>query len=151
MLCVCDGVAIPNNQTYITEKWLRSLKVSLIYHNYSWFFLYLSPHHTCPKISSRALLTFESAHHKTYNKTCGTSLIRVFTDRLCLLQPPGYPKRDKWEPSPYWADPTGWSEYSLVTQVLKVLSCMLSSWFHYENTPIRIYWKFYHQKMKIFR
>ena len=21
---------------------------------------------------------------------------------------------------------------------------------HYENTPIQIYWKFYHQKMKIF-
>ena len=24
-------------------------------------------------------------------------------------------------------------------------------WLHYENTPIKIYWKFYHQKMKIFR
>ena len=23
--------------------------------------------------------------------------------------------------------------------------------YHYENTPIQIYWKFYHQKMKIFR
>ena len=22
---------------------------------------------------------------------------------------------------------------------------------HYENKPIQIYWKFYHQKMKIFR
>ena len=22
---------------------------------------------------------------------------------------------------------------------------------HYENTPIQIYWEFYHQKMKIFR
>ena len=22
---------------------------------------------------------------------------------------------------------------------------------HYENIPIQIYWKFYHQKMKIFR
>ena len=22
---------------------------------------------------------------------------------------------------------------------------------HYENMPIQIYWKFYHQKMKIFR
>ena len=22
---------------------------------------------------------------------------------------------------------------------------------HFENTPIQIYWKFYHQKMKIFR
>ena len=27
VLCVCDEVAIPNNQTYITEKWLRSIKV----------------------------------------------------------------------------------------------------------------------------
>ena len=23
--------------------------------------------------------------------------------------------------------------------------------YHYENKPIQIYWKFYHQKMKIFR
>ena len=23
--------------------------------------------------------------------------------------------------------------------------------YHYENMPIQIYWKFYHQKMKIFR
>ena len=30
VLCVCDGVAIPNNQTYITEKWLRSIKVTLM-------------------------------------------------------------------------------------------------------------------------
>ena len=46
------------------------------------------------------------AHDKTYNTTCATSedtdqpadprsLIRVFADCLCLLQPKGYPKRDK--------------------------------------------------------
>ena len=29
------------------------------------------------------------------------SLIRVFTDGMCLLLPPGYPKRDKGEPFPY--------------------------------------------------
>ncbi|XP_053402419.1 inositol 1,4,5-trisphosphate receptor type 1-like isoform X7 [Mercenaria mercenaria] len=29
VLCVCDGVSIPNNQTYITEKWLRSYKDSV--------------------------------------------------------------------------------------------------------------------------
>ena len=32
------------------------------------------------------------------------SLIRVFANRMCLIQPPGYPKRDKWEPLPYWVD-----------------------------------------------
>ena len=39
------------------------------------------------------------------------------------------------------------------------LHCLLSSLWsniflrfnHYENTPIQIYWEFYHQKMKIFR
>ena len=31
------------------------------------------------------------------------SLIWVFTDRMCLLQPPGYPKR-KREPLPSWVD-----------------------------------------------
>ena len=30
--------------------------------------------------------------------------IRIFVDRMCLLQPPGYPKRDEREPLPYWVD-----------------------------------------------
>ena len=52
---------------------------------------------------------------QTYNKTCATSkdsdqpahqrsLIRVFADGMCLLQPQDYPKKDKWEPMPYWVD-----------------------------------------------
>ena len=32
------------------------------------------------------------------------SLIRVFADRMRLVQPPGYPKRDKREPLPYGVD-----------------------------------------------
>ena len=59
--------------------------------------------------------TNEPAHYKTYNKTCATSedsdqpahlcnLIRVFTDLMCLLHPPGYSKRDKRESLPYWVD-----------------------------------------------
>ena len=32
------------------------------------------------------------------------SLIRAFSDCKCLLQPPGYPKRDKREPLSYWVD-----------------------------------------------
>ena len=45
------------------------------------------------------------AQDKTYNTVCATSkdsdqpaqirrLIRVFDDRMCLLQPPGYPRTD---------------------------------------------------------
>ena len=30
VLCVCDGVAIQNNQTYITEHWLRRDRVSTV-------------------------------------------------------------------------------------------------------------------------
>ena len=56
----------------------------------------------------------EPAHDKTY-KTSATSedsdqpehprsLIRVFTDCMCLLQPTGYPKSDTREPLPYWMD-----------------------------------------------
>ena len=52
---------------------------------------------------------------KTYKKTSATSedsdqpahprsLIRVFADRMCLLQPPGYPKKDKREPLVYCVD-----------------------------------------------
>ena len=51
---------------------------------------------------------------KTY-KTCAISedsdqpaharsLIRVFADRVCLLQIPGYPKRDKQEALSYWVN-----------------------------------------------
>ena len=55
------------------------------------------------------------ANDKTYYQTCAIiedsdhpthprSMIRVFADRKCLLQPPGYPKRDKQTPVPYWVD-----------------------------------------------
>ena len=51
------------------------------------------------------LEVYEPVHNKTYNKTCATSKdsdrpahprspIRVFADRMHLLQPPGYSKRD---------------------------------------------------------
>ena len=30
VLCVCDSVAIPDNQTYITEHWLRRDRVSMM-------------------------------------------------------------------------------------------------------------------------
>ena len=51
------------------------------------------------------IFEIEPTHDKTYNKTCATSedsdqpahlrsLIRVFADRTCLVQPSGYPKKD---------------------------------------------------------
>ena len=51
------------------------------------------------------------AHDKTYDKTFAASedsdqiraVWSVFADRMCLLQPPDYTKRDKQEPLPYWA------------------------------------------------
>ena len=57
----------------------------------------------------------ETAHNKTCNKTSATSkdsdqpvhplsLIRVFADRMYLLQPLGYSESDKREPLPYWVD-----------------------------------------------
>ena len=57
----------------------------------------------------------ELVHDKTYSKTCVTSkdsdqpehlgsLIRVFADCMCFLQPLGYPKRDKREPLLNWVD-----------------------------------------------
>ena len=35
--------------------------------------------------------------------------------RMCLQQPPGFPKRDKREPLPYWADVQ--SDLSLIVYV----------------------------------
>ena len=60
-------------------------------------------------------MQFETAHDKIYNKTFATSedsdqpahpriLFRVFADRMCLLQPTGYPRRFERELSPYWVD-----------------------------------------------
>ena len=59
-------------------------------------------------------IVFEPAQTK-YNETYATSedsdqpvhphsLIRVFTDRMWLLQPAGYLKRDEREPLAYWVD-----------------------------------------------
>ena len=71
--------------------------------------------------------TFEPPHDKTYKKACATSedsdmpthsrsLIRVFADRMCLLQPSGYPKSNN--ENLCHTGCTGWSESLLVTQVL---------------------------------
>jgi len=38
VLCVCDGVAIPDNQNYITERWLRADRVSLFVHGFLFIF-----------------------------------------------------------------------------------------------------------------
>ena len=78
-----------------------SRPLSLVYNPY------IFPHNTAH--------IYEPAHDKAYNKTCVTSkdsdqpahphsLIRVFADCMCLLQPPGYLKRDKGEPLSYWVD-----------------------------------------------
>ena len=85
-------------------------------------------------------LTFEPGHDKTYNKTFAISEdsdqaehpyspIRVFAYRMRLLKFPGYPKRDKRE----------------------LLFPFRVNTFHYENKPIQIYWKFYHQKNESFQ
>ena len=58
---------------------------------------------------------FEPKHNKSYNNICVSSedsdqtahprsLIWVFADRICLLHPPSYPKRDKRKSLPYWVD-----------------------------------------------
>ena len=30
MLCVCDDVAIPNNQSYIVERWMQCEQVTIL-------------------------------------------------------------------------------------------------------------------------
>ena len=64
--------------------------------------------------SSRPKLSFQLAHDKTY-KICATSenadqpahsrsLIRIVADRMCLLQPLDFPKRDEQEPLTFWVN-----------------------------------------------
>ena len=50
--------------------------------------------------------------------------------------------------------PVGVDNYLIVFAkyfIAIVLSSTASLYTHYENKPIQIYWKFHHQKMKIFR
>ena len=119
------GAALVNNMHYFflnfyysTGKFSRWQVDSLL-----WFYqkigFYIScklPFSFCMKRQipfSGKNKTNEPAHIKTYNKSCAInddsnqpadprSLIRVFADRMCLLQPPGDTKRDKREPWPYW-------------------------------------------------
>ena len=69
-------------------------------------FIFQSNSETIGRSKALVLILFEPAHDKTYNKTCPTSedsdhpvhlrsMIRVFADRMCIPQPPDYPKRDK--------------------------------------------------------
>ena len=76
---------------------------------------------------------------QTYNKTRAAredsdqpvhphSLIRVFTDHMCLVQSPGYLKRDRQEPLPYCVNlqtdlSICWSHrsYSFIVCLLKYL------------------------------
>ena len=41
---------------------------------------------------------------KTQISLCFHAVWSVLADRMCVLQSPGYPKRDKGEPLPYWVD-----------------------------------------------
>ena len=59
------------------------------------------------------------------------SLIRVFTDCYYLLQRPGYPKRDEWQPLPYWVDIQA-DLTLLVTQVLCDKIGFVVCWLKYQ-------------------
>ena len=70
---------------------------------------------TCMVPEKEDIKIYEPAHDKSYNKTCATrqdsdqpahprSLIRVFADRICLLQPPDYSNRNKREHLLFWMD-----------------------------------------------
>ena len=63
----------------------------------------------------KTMKLLEPAHDKTYDKTCVTSkdsgqpaylhsLISVFADCMCLLQPSGYSKKNKQESLRNWVD-----------------------------------------------
>ena len=67
-------------------------------------FIFIGQYFWCAFPISRAILENEPAHDKTYDVTCATSedsdksdhprsLIRVFANRMCLLQPPGCPNK----------------------------------------------------------
>ena len=66
--------------------------------------LFMRQHTTNPTIRSMRPAKSQPAQPR--------SLIRVFADRLCIQQPPGYQERDKQEPLPYWVAVLCWSYMS---------------------------------------
>ena len=94
----------------------------------------------CSKEVDLLQFFFELSHDKTFNKTRSTSedsdqhahprrLIRVFADRMCLLQLPYYQKRDTWT-----SCHTGWMYrliWVFVGQFYRALAPLfVSLWFH---------------------
>ena len=104
--------------------------------------LLLNLNWTCvEKIRSWYLHISRRTTNKNYNKTCAISkdsdqpaharrMIIIFADRMCLLQPLGYPKRNTKEPLPYrlavQADMSLWwshRSYSLFYHAMAYLGC----------------------------
>ena len=87
-------------QLYACFTKCQSWKGAKLSQNYYYYFFFISPN----KFTSFNALARLVQPVKIHISLCICSLIRVFADHMCLLQPPGYPKRDKQEPLPYWMD-----------------------------------------------
>ena len=79
----------------------------------NWVLSVSGQHMTRLNVRISCFKIIDSAHDKTYYKMCNQwrlislricAVWSVFSDRMCLLQPPGYSKRDEWEPLLYWVD-----------------------------------------------
>ena len=66
-------------------------------------------------------------------------LIRVFVDRMCLLQPPGYSKRDKLERLSYWVDVQADLIRCWLNRSLYVLSCNGSKFYRTLPADVDVY------------
>ena len=84
-----------------------------MYHIYCKYWATLNPYPAFPKIKKKSIVLPQPVMSQRTTKytihNCATSkdsdqpshLISVFADRMCLLQPPGYLKRDTRELLPY--------------------------------------------------
>ena len=105
----------------------------------------------------------EPKRHKTYLRTCAPSidsepaqshsLIKIYTGRILMVKDAMFPHVDNENSAGAQADLSLLKfmtfESNERTQRNKLVRRYVFS--HYENMPIQIYRKFYHQKMKIFR
>ena len=112
----------------VSDLWYCFIVLINIVITFYWLWYVTSPIPCTPTVSTtpgaclvihKVLQKSEPAQDKTYHNP--RRLIRIFAYRMCLLQPPGYPKRDKREPLPHWVDAQAYlilyASLGLVTQI----------------------------------
>ena len=109
-----------STKTYVVGTHYKHIIVALLMSNHNIW------------VCARQNLQWDVWQAKTDQSAHPRSLMGVFADRMCLLQPPGYSKRNKREVLPYWVNLQAdlslcWSHWSYC-KFFRVLAHIILSW-----------------------